>query len=405
MPRYRQKVKRVPFNLTHPVWIDDPNFDLGYHVRHEVLTAPGDGRQLREAVARIFARPMDMRRPLWEMTIVSGINGGRVAVLNRAHHAMVDGVSSADIATLLLDLSPEGMTVEPPAQPWQPRPAPSSWYLVRKALVNLERDREGAHRRLGRAPSALRQPWGQILRLGFSGLRPKGGGKVFFNRRIGIQRTGRGLRVPLQDLKALKTRFNCTVNDAVLGVIAEGLHRWFLSRGTVPPEQLRVFCPVSVRDESQKNQMGNRISGMVVDLPTGELEIDLRLARIQTNTAELKRKHQALAADRLAGLADWAPPTLLVLAGRVMSNPQGGANINVTNVPGPQFPLYTGGAEMLQVWPFAPLYPAMGLGIAIVSYNGGLYFGFTADPEVVPDIEEFTRHIKEASEAAAKLVA
>jgi len=404
VPRYRQKVKRVPLNLSHPVWVDDENFDLGYHVRREVLQPPGDGATFRDTVARILSRPMDMRRPLWEMTVVTGLRNGRVALLNRAHHAMVDGVSSADILTLLLDISPEQAEVQTPVESWQPRPAPTSWELIRRKLINLSRDEVGATRRVRRGVrSAFRQPWRQILAFSASSFRPRP--RLFFNRNIGLQRTGRGVKMPLSDIRAVKTRFGCTVNDAVLGVIAEGLHRWLIERGEQCPDAVRVFCPVSVRDESEHNKLGNRISGMVVELPIGAVSMEERLQHISRRTAELKRSGQAIAADRLAALADWAPSTLMVRAGRLMSNQQGGANLNVTNVPGPQFPLYTGGAQLLEAWPFAPLYPGMGMGIAVVSYNGNLYFGFTADPTVVPDIDGFTRHIKEASTSAVALAA
>jgi diacylglycerol O-acyltransferase len=203
--------------------------------------------------------------------------------------------------------------------------------------------------------------------------------------------------VPLASFKSLKDRFGCTVNDAVLAVVSEGLYRWFKSRGEVVPEKVRVFCPVSVRSDEGRGRLGNQISGMVLELPTGALSLEDRLRRINVTTGDLKRTRQAVAADKLAGLADWAPPSLLVLAGRLMSTPQAGANINVTNIPGPQFPLYSGGAELLEVWPFAPLYPAMGLGVAIVSYNGNAYFGLTADPGIVPDVEEFTMRLQEAA--------
>jgi WS/DGAT/MGAT family acyltransferase len=404
VPRYRQKVKRVPLNLSHPVWVDDADFDLGYHVRREVLPPPGDGVMFRDTVARILSRPMDMRRPLWEMTLVTGLRNGQVALLNRAHHAMVDGVSSADILTLLLDVSSEPAQIEAPSEPWLPRPAPTSWELVQKKLINLSPNEVGATRRVRRnVRNAFRQPWGRILAFGASTFRPQP--KLFFNRRLGLQRTGRGVKVPLHEVRALKNRLACTVNDAVLGIIAEGLHRWLVERGEQPPQAMRCFCPVSVRDESERNKLGNRISGMVVDLPIGAITMEERLRLISQRTAELKRSGQAIAADRLAALADWAPSTLMVLAGHFMANQQGGANLNVTNVPGPQFPLYSGGAQLVEVWPFAPLYPGMGVGIAVVSYDGNLYFGFTADPSVVPDMDVFTRHIKDASISAAALAA
>ena len=400
VPRYRQRIHRVPLNLAHPVWVDDPNFDLGAHVRREVLPPPGDGAALRKLVMRILARPLDMRRPLWEMTIVTGLRGGRVVIVNRAHHAMVDGVSSVDILTLLLDTSAEPYTPEPPAEQWKPRPAPTNWQLIRPMLWTFG----PATRSRTKVPAiwnTTNLPWTGLLNIFRKLVTPRP--DLFFNRKIGPQRTGRGLKVPLSAFKSLKDRFGCTVNDAVLAVVSEGLHRWFVGRGEKVPEKVRVFCPVSVRGDDARGRGGNQISGMVLELPTGDLTMEERLRRIKVTTGDLKRTRQAVAADKLAGLADWAPPTLLVLAGRLMSNPQAGANINVTNIPGPQFPLYSGGAQLLEVWPFAPLYPSMGLGVAIVSYNGDAYFGLTADPGIVPDVEEFTARLREAGAECAAL--
>jgi WS/DGAT/MGAT family acyltransferase len=244
--------------------------------------------------------------------------------------------------------------------------------------------------------------WRGFLQLGRSTLTPRP--RLFFNRRLGPRRTGRGLKVPLADFRALKQRVGCTINDAVLAVVADGLHRWLTARGERVPERVRVFVPVSLRVPGVKEEAGNRISGMVFDLPTGAMPMEERLRRVQRTTGDLKRSKQALAADRLAGLADWAPPTLLVLAGRVMATPQAGANMNVTNVPGPQQPLYTGGAQLLEIWPFAPLYPSMALGLAIVSYNGDVFFGLGAEPSVVDDVETFAGHLRAAAESCMALV-
>jgi WS/DGAT/MGAT family acyltransferase len=395
VPRYRQRIHRVPLNLAHPVWVDDPHFDLGAHIRREVLAPPGDGATLRKLVMRILSRPLDMRRPLWEMTIVTGLRGGRVVIVNRAHHAMVDGVSSLDILTLLLDTTPEGFTPEPPAEEWRPRPEPSNWQLIRPMLWDFRTAAKSERSRMPAIWNTTHLPWTGVINVVRNTVTPRP--DLFFNRKIGPQRTGRGLKVPLSAFKALKDRFGCTVNDAVLAVVSEALHRWFKSRGEAVPETVRVFCPVSVRGDDSRGRVGNQISGMVLELPTGDLTMEDRLRRIKVTTGDLKRTRQAVAADKLAGLADWAPPSLLVLAGRLMSNPQAGANINVTNIPGPQFPLYSGGAQLLEVWPFAPLYPSMGLGVAIVSYNGDAYFGLTADPGIVPDVEEFTARLREAA--------
>ncbi|HEY8681054.1 MAG TPA: wax ester/triacylglycerol synthase family O-acyltransferase [Candidatus Dormibacteraeota bacterium] len=402
VPRYRQKIKFVPFNLDHPVWVDDANFDLGQHVRRVLLKPPGDAAQMRAEVMRILSRPLDHRRPLWEVTIIQGLRSGKVVVVNRAHHAMLDGVASVDILALLLDASPETYHAEPPAEPWVARPAPTGWELFRRVLWN-PRAEHGEGVDLSDAWRAWRQPWIGWWQIGRSMAVPDK--ELFWNRSIGPKRTGRGLKLPLAAFKTLKNRYGCTVNDAVLAVIAEGLHQWFRSRGDWVPEEIRVFCPVSVRDPSERGRLGNRISGMVVEMPTAAMSIEERLSRIRVRTGDLKRSGQAIAADKLAGLADWAPASLLVLAGRVMSTPQAGAKLNVTNIPGPQVPLYSGGAQLLEVWPFAPLYPSMGLGIAIVSYNGEVFFGLTADPGLVPDVEEFTRHLREAADRCLSLAA
>ncbi|MHB8573329.1 MAG: wax ester/triacylglycerol synthase family O-acyltransferase [Candidatus Dormibacteria bacterium] len=397
VPRYRQRLRHYPLHLSHPVWVDDVDFDLGFHIRREALPTPGDGAALRATVARILARPLDLRRPLWDLTVVTGLADGRVVLVNRAHHAMVDGVSSADIATLLLDLEPAGRVVTPEPAAWTPRPLPTRWELLRPLVVDTGQSR-------GRGPlfpglrSARRVPWRTVVGLGLASVRPRRG--LFFNRRLGMQRTGRGLRVPLSTFRGMKATLGSTVNDGVLAVVAEAMHRWLAQHGDQRANSVRVFCPVSIRAESERSAMGNRISGMVFDLPVGPMDFSERVRAITAITGDLKGTRQAVAADALAGLADWAPPTLLFLAGRVMSNQQAGANLNVTNVPGPQFPLYCGGARLLEVWPFAPLYPGMGLGIAAVSYDGGLYFGLTADPVLVPDIEVFRAELKAAAEAA-----
>jgi len=399
VPRYRQKIHRARFQVGHPVWVDDPYFDLGYHVRHEYLPPPGDGATFRATVARILQRPLDMRRPLWDMTVVHGIRGGRIALVNRAHHAMVDGVSSADILTVLMDLTPEGDGSVAPPEPWVARPAPSTLKLMVPLIRSRFRRGAGSHS-FRRRWAFWRFPYGGMLSLITNMYRPAP--DLFFNRKLGLQRTGRGVKVPLAQFKALKESAGGTVNDVVLGVVAEAMHGWLVERGERLPNSVKVFCPVSVREEDEHGALGNKVSGMVFDLPLADMTFPERVQRISRTTGDLKRNRQAVAAQRLAALGGWAPARLMVLAGRVMPNQQGGANINVTNVPGPQFPLYCGGAQLLETWPFAPLYPHMGLGIAVVSYNGDVYFGISADGGVVPDADAFARHLDRAARAATR---
>src|SRR5258705_8091123 len=304
---------------------------------------------------RILARPLDMRRPVWEMTIVTGLRGGRVVLVNRAHHAMVDGVSSVDILTLLVDTDPEGYTPVPPEHGWQPRPEPSSGQLIRPMLWNFSSQGKSNRTRLPAVWQTRRLPWTGMLKMGGMMVKPRT--DLFFNRAIGPQRTGRGLKVPLAAFKALKDRFGCTVNDAVLAVVSEGLHRWFKARGENVPAKVRVFCPVSVRGDDSRGRLGNQISGMVLELPTGDLTIEQRLQRITVTTGDLKRTRQAVAADKLAGLADWAPATLLVLAGRLISPPPAGGGNKPTQRPRPPVPLSFGGARPPGGGALPPLHP------------------------------------------------
>jgi WS/DGAT/MGAT family acyltransferase len=411
VPRYRQRVRFRPLNLGHPVWVDDPDFDLDHHVRHATLPRPGSDTTLRDFAARLLARRLDSNRPLWEMTVVEGLSGGRVAVVSKVHHALVDGISSVDLSTLLFDAEPETAPREVP--PWVPRPAPRDLSLAMPNLDGLRRLTEinplsinpfTLPARLtamarGLAEEAMASPWAGAASLALSLVRP--GPQAFFNRLIGSERRIAHLAVLLSDLKEVKDVFAATVNDVVLATVAEAMHGWLEERGERLPDSLRVFCPVSVRDSSQRYALGNLVSGMVVELPTATMPAVTRLARITTATADLKRSGQAVAARTLTALTSWAPATLQALGSRIASQPQFGlqsrVNLVVTNVPGPQRPFYTGGAQMLEVWPFVPVYHTLGLNVALVSYNGEVHFGLTADRDLVPDLDRFRHWLVEAS--------
>jgi diacylglycerol O-acyltransferase / wax synthase len=404
VPRYRQKLMWLPANIGNPVWIDDPDFDLSYHVRRAALPSPGDDATLRDYTARVFARPLDLNKPLWEMTVIEGLSGGRVAVVNKVHHAMVDGISTVDIASLLLDPDPSVPDYGRPKR-WKPRPAPSPAELVRQTVASLAPaaalKQLAATRPQDVLQGLLHSPWSGGLQLALAWLRP--GTPLFFNRPIGPHRRVQSVRVPLQHLKDVKTAFGGTVNDAVLALIGEAMWRWLDARGEHVPPALRVFAPVSVRDPSQRYQLGNMVSAMVVEIPLGRMAPKQRVARVTAATGDLKRSRQAVAAGTLTQVATWAPSTLQALAGRVMTSQplwsrQSVVNIVATNVPGPQMPFYTGGAQLLEFWPLVAIYHALGLNLAIVSYNGGVQFGMLADRDLVPDLDDFARHL-EASAA------
>ena len=403
VPRYRQKVMWMPGNLGNPVWIDDPDFDLSYHVRRAALPSPGDEATLRDYTARVFARPLDLNKPLWEMTVVEGLTGGRVAVVNKVHHAMVDGISTVDLATLLLDAEPSPARYGRPKR-WKPRPAPSPVEILRQAVAGVspgDAIRQLASLRPEKVlEGVMRSPWSGGLQLALAWLRP--GTQLFFNRPIGPHRRVQSVKVPLQNLKDVKTAFGGTVNDVVLAVIGEAMWRWLDDRGEPVPRALRVMAPVSVRDDSQRYQLGNMVSAMVVEIPLGAMTPQERLSRVSAATGDLKRSRQAVAAGTLTQLANWAPATLQALAGRLMTSQpvwtrQSAINIVATNVPGPQMPFYTGGAQLLEFWPLVAIYHSLGLNLAIVSYNGSIHFGMLADRDLVPDLDDFARHLEEAA--------
>jgi len=402
VPRYRQKLMWMPGNIGNPVWVDDPDFDLSFHVRRAALPSPGDDATLRDYTARVFARPLDLNKPLWEMTVIEGLTGGRVAVVNKVHHAMVDGISTVDLATLLLDPDPEPARYSRPKR-WRPRPAPTPSELLRSMLEGISPLDAGKNLFRFRPQQLLetivRSPWSGSLQLALAWLRP--GAPLFFNRPIGPHRRVHSVKVPLQGLKDVKDAFGGTVNDAVLAVIAEAMSRWLYERGESVPETMRVFAPVSVRDDTQRYKLGNLVSAMVVEVPLAPMLPRDRMHLVTSTTGDLKRSRAAVAARTLTQLANWAPATLQSLAGRLMTSqmqwsPQSVVNIVATNIPGPQVPFYTGGAELIDIWPFVSIYHSLGLNIAIVSYNGSVFFGLLADRDLVPDLDDFAGHLEQA---------
>ena len=404
VPRYRQKLVWRPGNLGNPVWVDDPDFDLSFHIRRAALPSPGDDATLRDYVARVFARPLDLDKPPWEMTIVEGLQGDRVAVVSKVHHSMVDGISTVDIGTLLLDPTAEPAKFGQPKR-WRPRPGPTQSELLRDALENLSPFEAGKQflriRPAQLIEAVMQSPWSAGLQLALAWLRP--GAPLFFNRTIGPHRRVHAVKVSLQALKDVKNSWGGTVNDAVLAVIGEAMSRWLFARGEMVPETMRVFAPVSVRDESQRYALGNLVSAMIVDVPLAPMLPRDRMQLVSARTGDLKRSREAVAARTLTQIASWAPSTIQGLAGRLLtgqmrSATQAVVNIVATNIPGPQVPFYTGGAKLLEVWPFVPVYHSLGLAIAIVSYDGAMHFGMLADRDLVPDLEDFARHLEQSVE-------
>jgi WS/DGAT/MGAT family acyltransferase len=399
IPRYRQRLAYVPIER-HPVWVDDDHFQIDFHVRHTALPQPGDRRQLKRLSGRILSQRLDRHRPLWEFWVVEGLEGGdRFAIVQKAHHAMIDGISGVDLMAVLLRGEASDDFEEGP--PWTPRPAPSGSELVGAELRRRVTD---AAQLLAQGPAALRTPLRLLGSLGEStqavaetlaaGFRSASNTPL--NRPLGMHRSFEWLDMKLADVKRVKDRLGGTVNDVVLATVAGALRRYLaLRRVAVDDLHIRANVPVSVRSAGERGQLGNRIALWMTDLPVDEPEPVRRLARVRETTARLKRSKQALGAEVLAAVSDWTSSSILSLAVRASARGRP-YNLVVTNVPGPQLPLFLLGAEVEACYPVVNLLPNQGLGVALFSYAGSLFWGFTADPEIVPDLASFPALVQTA---------
>ncbi len=399
VPRYRQRLAFVPLGQGRPVWVDDPHFNVAYHVRHSALPEPGDDAQLRRLTGRVFSQALDRAKPLWEMWIVEGLSGGRFAVLSKTHHALVDGVSGVDIMNVLFDTSPEPMPVAPPDQEWTPRPVPSDAQLLADAL--LERTTVPAEivrglRAVMRGPrKMLRRVTDDAIALGalaWGGLRPAPPSR--FNVPIGPHRRFTWVHGDLDQFKAIKNSLGGTVNDVVLASVAGGLGRYLRHHGD-PTDgvELKALVPVSVRADVERGALGNRVAAMWAPLPVGIIDPVVRLHTVSEAMQEVKESGQAVGAQVLTGLSGFAPTTIVSQAARLQAR-QRLFNLVVTNVPGPQMPLYMLGRQLEAIYPMVPLANNTALGIAIMSYNGQLNFGLAADYDALPDLNRLASDLE-----------
>ncbi len=404
IPRFRRQIMQVPFEQGRPIWVDDGRFDIAYHVRLTALPAPGSREQLLALTARIQAQLLDRTRPLWELWFVEGLEGGKVALIQKTHHALVDGVSGVDVATVLLDFTPDPTYLEPPR--WIVQAPPTPGRLLVDTLY--ERTTEPAEiartvRHLVRTPQRTLERTGQMGRalstlVDRNSIAPR----TSINVAVGRRRRLEGVKVSLDDVKTIRKALGGTVNDVVLAGVAGGLRRLFESRGDDLDIRMRALCPVSVRDTSESMQLGNRVSAMFVDLPIGVVDPVERLREIRATTEDLKEREQAVGAAFLVDLTQFAAPTLVGLAARV-AHRQPFFNLVITNVPGPQVPLYCMGARMLEAYPVVPLTKNLALGIAILSYCGELHFGLYVDADAVPDVAVLAGGIADAFAEMMKL--
>jgi diacylglycerol O-acyltransferase / wax synthase len=402
VPRYRQKIKWVPGHLANPVWVDDATFDIAFHVRRSALPRPGSEARLRELVGRLMSRRLDRHRPLWEIYLVEGLQGGRIGIITKTHHAMVDGVSAVDIGQVILDVTPTPREVGEDL--WMPAPAPSGPGLVVDAVTEIVRRptavvdtvRMGildVRATASRVVGAL----GGLAAAARVAVRPAPDSPL--NVSIGEQRRFGIARTDLDDYKRVRKAHGGTVNDVVLTAVAGALRSWLLSRGesVTSKTTIRAMVPVSVRAEHQQGTLGNRVSSYLVDLPVGEPNPIVRLSQVSYAMKAHKESGQSVAADALVALSGFAPPTLHSLGARVANGMTRRLfNVVVTNVPGPQFPLYAAGAQMLEMFPVVPLAKGQALCIGLTSYNGRVYYGLNADRDALPDVEVIGSLIEES---------
>jgi diacylglycerol O-acyltransferase / wax synthase len=398
VPRYRQRIRSLPARMANPVWVDDEDFDLTYHVRRSALPRPGSMDQLRDLVARIMSRRLDRSRPLWETYLVEGLEGGRFAILAKSHQALVDG-ATVDLAQLILDDSPEAPTT--PDVRWHPGRAPGGLALASETLDQLVRDPAFLMQTVRGRLVGLEAAAGRILdtALTMGGRRPTPTGPLATD--LSEQRRLLTLETSLAPYRAVRTRHGGTVNDVVLATIAGGLRAWLLTRAepVSAATRLRALVPLSVIDDedAEPTSLGSQLTAHLLALPVGEANPLMRLHQISYALKAHRETGRAVSASKLAGTAGFAPTTFHALGARLAGRhgPRSYALL-VTNVPGPQFPLYAAGARMQASYPVLPLAPGHAVAVGVTSYDGNVYYGITADRDAVPDLEVLGQCLRES---------
>lgn len=395
VPRFRQKLRDVPFGQGRPVWIDDPYLNLEYHVRQTALPAPGSDEQLRNLAARIFSQQLDRSKPLWELWLVEGMADGRFAVIGKSHHALVDGVSGVDITTVLYDLDREPPRPSPPP-PWLARPEPTDTQLLADALkerLTSPGEIGRGVRRALRGPRQVARGAVATTRMAAAGLRAP---STPFNVEIGPHRRFQMVQTHLGDLKRVKDAHGGTVNDVILSVTSGAIGRYLRARGhDTEGMTLRAMVPVSIREAEEHGALGNRITAMMAPLPVWCEDPVERLHVVTASMGDLKASGQAVGAEILTRLTDFAPTTIVSQAARLQPA-QRFFNLVVTNVPGPQFPLYVLGRQMESIFPMVPLARKQALCIGIMSYNGQVNFGLIGDYDAMADLDSFALDLEAA---------
>lgn len=409
VPPYRRRLAEVPFQLHHPVWIEDPDFDLDWHVRDVQVPAPGGKAELAALVAEIHGRPMDRSRPLWDMHVIHGLEGGHVAVMARTHHAAIDGASGMDITVNLLDLQPEPADVPPPEEEWVPDRVPTDVELVSYATRSLASQPIAALKAARRAATTAltlrnrnRQPDVVPPPAPFSAPNTPLNGAITGRRSFGMA------EISLDDVKEIRKASGGTVNDVVLAVCAGALRAYLEEKDALPAEGLVAMCPISVRTEDQKGALGNQVSSMLVGLATDIADPLERLRFITAGTTQAKEQANAIGANTLMDWAEFAAPAVAASAMRLYSRMKVADrhrpfyNTVISNVPGPQFPLYMAGAKLVSFYPMGPLNDGAALNMTLISYLGTIHFGLVACPDLIPDVDHLADLIPMALEELKK---
>ena len=408
LPPFRWRLVEVPFGLHHPIWVEDPDFDLGYHVRRVSVRAPGGRTELEEIAGEIMSRPLDRRRPLWEIHIVEGLEHGHVAMVSKTHHAAIDGASGAELSTNLLDTTPEPEWFTD-APVWTPERVPSDVEMLSYAINSLLRQP-------AKLVSTIKQTVEMVTQLRN---RPKMEGlasppapftapRTSFNVPLTSKRSFATCEVSLAEIKKIRTAFGGTVNDVVLALCSSALRQYLIDNSELPVEPLVAMVPISVRSEDQKGAMGNQVSNMFVALPTNESDAVERLRSIQVSTKASKEQANAIGADVLTNWAEFAAPAIAARAARLYSSMHLANrhrplfNVTISNVPGPSFPLYCNGSPLVAWYPMGPIYDGGGLNMTVMSYMGVVHFGLVACSDALPGVSELASAVVDA---ATELVA
>ena len=404
VPRYRRVVRTVPLELGRPVWVDDPHFNIEYHLRHTALPSPGGEAELRKLVGRVMSQPLDRAKPLWEIWVVEGLEEGHWAVMAKTHHAMVDGVSGTDLLALIMDISPEPSLPEPTT--WTPQPTPSGLQLAAQASIELLRSPYEQIQALRSAAAVPRQALGQAREV-VKGLSAMTGlvrrtPLSTLNGPLGPHRRYAWASTVVSDIKTIRSRLGGTFNDVVLAAITNGFRELLVERGESVDRVVRTLVPVSVRARDDRGRavgdgtLQNKVSAMFAELPVSITDAAERLRAVSAQMEGLKESKQAVAGEALTSMSGFAPPMLLALGVRLSTRiPQRNVNTVTTNVPGPQIPLYVCGRRMLKAYPYVPLAGQVRVGIAIFSYNGEVNFGVTGDYDTTADLDVLCRGIED----------